>query len=59
MDIKFDRVDKVMHMADSKVKLIDINKFSSKDDVLLPLLSEKFWKCLKKVMLQIRGGECC
>lgn len=46
-------------MVESKIKLIEINKFSSKEDVLLPLLSEKFWKCLKTFMLQIRDVECC
>lgn len=46
-------------MVESKIKLIEINKFSSKEDVLLPLLSEKFRKCLKTFMLQIGNGECC
>lgn len=31
--------------------------FSSKGDILLPVLSENFWKCPKTLLWQIGGGS--
>lgn len=55
-NVKFDKVDRIMHMIDRKIKLIFSNNFSSKDNVLLPLLLENFWKSLGTFLLQNRGG---